>query len=266
MSATKQESSLLGSAAAESKKYPIAEIFTSPQGEGLYTGVLMTFIRIAGCTVGKKIRAQDADWERWHAEGKSFSPTRELPIYTELCHTYDNRPFLCDTNFQTKEALTRGEIVSRIPSGVNHVCITGGEPLAQNLQPLLLALYQKEIYVHIETSGTRPLSESFANFKERDLMGLGPIASGWLWITVSPKLGVRTDMIELASEIKLLVDEDFDLERVPLAVLRKELVYLQPINNEFSIRDDNMKRCLEIQREQPHFRISSQAHKIWGVR
>ena len=38
------------------KKYPVSEIFTSPQGEGLYAGTLMTFVKIHLKIVsGKKV-------------------------------------------------------------------------------------------------------------------------------------------------------------------------------------------------------------------
>ena len=270
------------------KKYPIAEIFTSPQGEGLYTGTLMTFIRFAGCSVGKKMNKQkraemlqkvfplkvnaEHDHFRELPNGELVpeeSAFRIIPEYTEVCTTYDGREFLCDTDFRTKEVLTVEEIVSKIPEGVEHVCLTGGEPLIHDLLPLITAL--KKFFddrlgvkyhmpcIHIETSGTVDVTDSDEfSFDE-----------GYIWLTVSPKLGVLNVMLELADEIKILVDEGFDESKIPEEMKLESWrfsVWLQPVNFEFDVNRANMRRVLELQKKHPSWRISSQAHKIWNVR
>src|SRR5271170_6427812 len=91
------------------KKYPVSEIFTSIQGEGVYTGTVMTFIRLAGCSVGKKIAEKDRAIVNQKAEHFSQPPGVELKPnhlsvlkpYTEICTLYDGREFLCDTDFRT---------------------------------------------------------------------------------------------------------------------------------------------------------------------
>jgi len=239
------------------KKYPIAEIFTSPQGEGLYSGTLMTFVRIAGCSVGKPMTGD----ERTHF---SNLEQKDLALYREKCTLYDGRTFACDTNFQTSEAITAAEIMSRIPDGVEHMCITGGEPLNHDITDLMEAAYDKVVDVHIETSGTVSLKRSWKEFKARHL--IGDSVSGWVWITVSPKKGCLDMMIGLASELKLLVDEDFDISKVPSDWLNKSLVYIQAVNGEHTINRENVNRCLQLQRQYPHLKISNQNHKNWGVR
>jgi 7-carboxy-7-deazaguanine synthase len=102
-------------------KYPVAERFKSIQGEGLYCGTPMAFIRFVGCSVGKDIcHACDADFEQIMPErgGGLFSP-EEL------------RDWVGDYRY---------------------VCLTGGEPLDRNLRPLLDVL---DAASHVETSGTR---------------------------------------------------------------------------------------------------------------
>jgi len=239
------------------KKLPIAEIFTSPQGEGQYAGTLMTFIRIAGCSVGKPMTAE---------ERVAFSSLENtsLPVYREKCTLWDGRTFACDTNFQTKEVLTTHEILERIPDSVEHVCITGGEPLNHDLSVLLNHLKARWIECHIETSGTVPINKAYSQFKLHDL--ISEAANGWLWLTISPKLGCLDYMIDIASEIKFLVDNEFDASKVPEIAKRKYLVYLQPVNYEHSINQSNVKRCLDLQQRHPHWRISNQSHKEWGVR
>jgi organic radical activating enzyme len=253
------------------KKYPVSEIFTSPQGEGLYTGAMMTFVRLAGCSVGKKMTEEERD--RFRLQGVAGTELnmstgldlyKPLPVYTEKCTTWDGREFACDTDFRTKEVLTAGEIIKRVPEGVDRICITGGEPLNHDLTDLLGLAYQLMLDVHIETSGTVPIKKGYPKFEWSDLMGES--VRGWIWLTVSPKFEVLDAMLECASEIKFLVDENFDPEKIPAACKQRSLIYIQPINFENEVNDENMQRCLALQKKFPHWRLSSQAHKIWSVR
>lgn len=172
----------------------------------------------------------------------------------------------CDTDFRTKEALTVEQILERIPEGVNHICLTGGEPLDHPLEALLQELADREYFVHIETSGTVNLTEkAYPSYRWQDSMSRDG-GDGWLWITVSPKFRVLPEMLNLADEIKLLVDENFDVQKIPTEVLNHHLLFIQPINGEFEISRENMDRCLELQKKYPDWRISSQSHKLWKVR
>lgn len=236
-------------------KYHISELFTSPQGEGLYTGTLMHFIRTSGCTVGKPIKDDTA--KEWMLKGKGVKmndayPNQVLPVWQEECTTYDGRKFLCDTDFRSKNKMTVDEIVKTIPEGVEHVCITGGEPLMHDLSHLTDFLDTLDKQIHIETSGTLPLKVGATKLP--------------IWITVSPKFGVLPEMLDRADEIKLLVDEDFDVNKLPPEVLVHPLVFIQPVNETSDIDYENVRRCLEIQQSFPEWRISMQMHKLWHVR
>lgn len=241
------------------KKYPIAERFLSVQGEGLYTGTPMYFIRFAGCSVGKKITTEEGDALR-------CSVLDSVPIYREKCTIYDGREFICDTDFRTKEVMTVDEIVASIPTDVRRVCLTGGEPLDQPLSPLLdvLAFHARNISVHIETSGTKDIVGAYESFSYADLRPEDD--GGWIWLTVSPKKGALPLMLRQASEIKLLVDGGFDVSKLPTEVLEHDLVWIQPVNELNEIDQTNLQRCLDLLREHPSWRLSMQAHKIWKVR
>lgn len=97
----------------------IHEIFTSIQGEGPFTGLPTTFIRLTGCP----LRCQ-----------------------------------YCDTAYAFKGGLNMSiaEVLSKVHDAhANYICITGGEPLAQNLvHELIKALCDLHYQVSIETSGS----------------------------------------------------------------------------------------------------------------
>lgn len=240
--------------------YPIAETFVSPQGEGSWTGTLMLFIRFAGCTVGRPFLA--AERERWF----QLRPTEiTLKPYQEKCCSALGEEFACDTNYRMTEKKSVEGLVALIPSGVDHVCLTGGEPLMHNLAPLVSDLLDHNVMVHIETSGTISFDLLLAALKKH-----------WtdddIWFTVSPKAGYRTECLSQADEIKILIGSDFDEAREDQfrttfsGWIYDKKVCIQPINGEHTIDRGNMDRCLDLQRKYPDLRISTQMHKIWGVR
>ena len=102
----------------------ITEIFRSLQGEGDAVGYPTVFVRLTGC------------------------PLR--------CH-------YCDTAyaFSGGEWWTLEQILGRVRElDARHVCVTGGEPLAQrNCLPLLARLCDAGYEVSLETSGALPVAE-----------------------------------------------------------------------------------------------------------
>jgi organic radical activating enzyme len=200
------------------------------------------------------------------SQRKGIPIINNIPSYREKCTLYDGREFLCDTNFQTSKAMSVQELLDEVPEGVTHICLTGGEPLDRDLEPLLTTLAEEtDCKVHIETSGTIDILKAYQVFVYRDLFDEDH-PNGWIWLTVSPKKNVLAGMLELASEVKLLVDETFDIMNLPLLLLKHELVWLQPVNHEYEINYDNVKRCLKLLEEHPSWRMSMQMHKLWKVR
>lgn len=228
----------------QDRYYPIAETFLSIQGEGLYAGTVMYFIRFAGCNVG---RAPTTDDLVEFKPGKVGAVANGQTEHT-ICTSYAGEEFWCDTNYHMTERLTATELRARIEeSGAEHVCLTGGEPFIHNLLPLCQELYQYSI--HIETSGTIPIPE----------WAVG------CWITCSPKKGYLNENWEYIDEWKFVVGPNFDWDQMPRMRLG-ELVYLSPINNVHTIDEESRKRALDIVMRHPELRLGQQMHKILGVR
>jgi 7-carboxy-7-deazaguanine synthase len=110
----------LGRAAARLK---LTEIFLSIQGEADAVGWPTAFVRLTGC-----------------------------PLRCQYCDT--------QYAFHGGEWFTVDQILERVAQlGVRHVCVTGGEPLAQKGCPVLLrALCDAGYRVSLETSGAMDIS------------------------------------------------------------------------------------------------------------
>lgn len=104
------------------RRLKITEIFHSLQGEADTVGFPTVFVRLTGC-----------------------------PLRCQYCDTA--------YAFHGGEWWTLARIVARVAEfGTRHVCVTGGEPLAQkNCLPLLAMLCDAGHRVSIETSGAMPL-------------------------------------------------------------------------------------------------------------
>ncbi len=102
----------------------ITEIFHSLQGESTLVGLPTVFVRLTGC-----------------------------PLRCQYCDTA--------YAFQGGESQTLPQILERVAAlGARHVCVTGGEPLAQKAcLPLLTALCDAGYRVSLETSGAMPVAD-----------------------------------------------------------------------------------------------------------
>jgi organic radical activating enzyme len=229
--------------------YSVSEKFKSLQGEGVYAGTPMAFIRLTGCSVGKKICQHcDTDFEVRHAwrGGGTFTADQLL-------------------------SWARHEGI-----GYDHVCITGGEPFDYDLEPLIAAFrgyFYADKSIHIETSGTREISHEVR------------IKHG-VWICASPKPGFLESEVMKADEIKVIVPDlgtpaslltlkhdNADRETFRWPTLEDALrwadagkpVFLQPRNGRTDIDPNNLRIVMDILAAHPNLRLSSQLHKILKV-
>jgi 7-carboxy-7-deazaguanine synthase len=201
----------------------IAEIFASIQGEGLRLGEPTIFVRLAGCNL---------------------------------------RCSFCDTKFawtggkdRTRDGILAEIRGLRADFPAAWVCLTGGEPLLQDISGLVRDLKKDGLRVQAETNGTidRILAID--------------------WYTVSPKpleYTVQPRFLRTAKEVKLVVSRELNLDivrRVRKGFPPGTPIFLQPESNRrrsaakaMEILAAGLKEGLE------NIRVSVQLHKILGIK
>ncbi|NNK11404.1 MAG: 7-carboxy-7-deazaguanine synthase QueE [Flavobacteriaceae bacterium] len=198
----------------EGKMLPLMEEFYTIQGEGYHKGTAAYFIRIGGCDVG-------CHWcdvkESWNAE---IHPPTAVKAIVENAAKYS------DT-----------------------IVVTGGEPLTWDMTPLTTQLKEKQLQIHIETSGAYPLSGT------------------WDWICLSPKKNKAPvgDIHLKADELKVIVYNRDDLrfaEEHAAKVSENCVLYLQP---EWSVREKVTPLIVDYVMAHPKWKVSLQTHKYLNI-
>jgi len=135
------------------------------------------------------------------------------------------------------------------------ICLTGGEPLIQDIELLVELLHKNGFQVQIETNGT-----NYQNLK-------------FDWVTVSPKppgYEVAPEFLDQAREVKLVVSKEMSfpvLRRIRSNFPAGVPIFLQPQSN----RIESRSRAMHILRRAlveglPDIRLGVQLHKIYNVR
>ena len=211
--------------------YSVKEMYYTLQGEGANTGRPAVFCRFAGCNL-------------WSGREED----REDAICT-----------FCDTDFVGVDGPGGGrfESASLLASAIEAmwpqksktllgrplVVCTGGEPLLQLDEELVLAFHSLGFEIAVETNGT-----------QQPPPGLD-------WICVSPKAGADW-VLRTGDELKLVYPQ---VNLMPQAVseLDFEHFFLQPMDG--PDRDENTRRAVEYCLDHPQWRLSLQTHKFIGI-
>lgn len=239
--------------------YPIAEEFDSIQGEGVYTGTPMRFIRLAGCNVGRYEKPEAA---RTSAQSRSDFPLVDSGKYA-TCESVFGERFICDTNYQMRYKSD----ISALLRGVyqHHICLTGGEPFMHDLRPFLEECLTRDIMVHIETSGSHDICQKLD----------GLFSAGNVWITCSPKRGFLRQNLHVVSEWKFVVtagvsvsviEKFFDYPQGPSPRVNRRPIFLQPVNNINTVDRESVANVLGMLDRRPEWRLSVQMHKYLELR
>lgn len=234
------------------ERLQVQSVFHTLQGEGPLSGFPATFIRLAGCNLA--------------------------------CHW-------CDTDFESSYEGCGNEmsieqillLVYRVtPPTTRHIVLTGGEPMRQNVGPLIRGLVKKGLKVQIETAGVIPPQEELQPFVEH----------GHLMYVVSPKTPkVHPWYRQHANDWKYIVgaNDAHPEDGLPfrstqkkepltdftsLAIARPPLHpdSLRPVQVWISPRDDQDVHLNALNRQMAvdvclkyGYRLSLQIHKIVGV-
>lgn len=199
------------------------EVFASVQGEGLRQGEPTIFVRLAGCN----LRCSFCDTKRAWGRGRVQSAGQVAGEVRRL----------------------RSDFPAR------WVCLTGGEPLAQHIGPLIRELRKDALSIQVETNGT-----------------FDPLP-GVDWYTVSPKppaYTFRPGFKKKAREVKLVAGRDLTTETV--RAIRRAFppatpVILQPQSNAAWSRRKAIKLLEGALRDGlENIRVSVQLHKILSLK
>lgn len=233
-----------------SDTYPIAEIFYSIQGEGTWTGTPMTFVRLAGCNVGRYFNNQQLE-----LTNPPGTANFELALYQQkkhsICTTFDGTRFLCDTDYHAREGQWTIDAITAEIKGY-HVCITGGEPFMHHIEPLIQRLQREGFNIHIETSGTKPI-----------------LRNPHVWVTCSPKEGFLQENLPYIDEWKFIVGPNTTALSIRQWLKYDKTsrpVYLQAIGGVHANDAEALKRVEQMVKDNPSWRLSAQLHKFLGAR
>lgn len=159
----------------------------------------------------------------------------------------------CDTDWSFSSERTVGEVFGEVPAKVHWLCITGGEPTDQlpAVERLVECAHRRNMRVNLQTSGVREVPEMFD------------------WLTVSPKCGNVTELVQRHGNELKLVYQGQDILRLRAWVWQSRFhrYYLQPhwLPDGTSNIADVARVCCEAAREGLPWRMGIQAHKYAGV-
>ena len=209
--------------------FSVKEIFYTLQGEGANAGRPAVFCRFAGCNL-------------WSG--------REEDRATAICK-------FCDTDFVGVDGTMGGkyptaeDLANRIESQWptkdrkrRFVVLTGGEPMLQIDDALVSSLHSRGFEIAVETNGT-----------VKAVPGID-------WVCVSPKADTVI-VVTHGQELKLVYPQ---LDALPerFADLAFDNFYLQPMDG--PDRLSNSKAAIEYCQKNPQWNLSTQTHKMLGIR
>lgn len=209
--------------------FSVKEIFYTLQGEGANAGRPAVFCRFAGCNL-------------WSG--------REDYRATAICK-------FCDTDFVGTDGSMGGKyksaedlahaIESQWPKPDHKrrfVVLTGGEPMLQINDALVHSLHARGFEIAVETNGTIKA------------------VAGIDWVCVSPKADT-TIVVTQGHELKLVYPQANALPE-GFAGLVFDHFYLQPMDGPDRLA--NSKAAIEYCQNNPQWTLSTQTHKMLGIR
>jgi 7-carboxy-7-deazaguanine synthase len=201
----------------------IIEVFPSLQGEGLRQGEPTVFVRLAGCNLKCSFCDTKPAWEG----GTDYSAAAVADEVRRIRRRYPAR----------------------------WVCLTGGEPMLQDLRRLVGLLKKSSLKIQVETNATR----------------YQPLPVDWYTVSPKPKTyALAPEYKTVAKEIKLVVTKELDLG----TVRKMRLMFPPTIPVLLQVQSNarwSQKRAARLAWQAAeaglaNVRVSLQLHKILGIR
>jgi 7-carboxy-7-deazaguanine synthase len=201
----------------------ISEIFLGIQGEGCNVGIPMVFVRLYGCSMRCQFCDTTYSWEDKDVQ-----------------------------RFNHVEVLTEEQILEKVKSfGCQRVCLTGGEPLEQNINTLCEMLVQAGYKIALETNGSIYSSVVYSMAD---------------WIAVAPKhRGIDGQWLCRANEFKFVIRNTMDLRYAEKVKTAGAIVkWIQPCDADPSC----ISLCAQYILDNPHttLRLGYQLHKLYNLK
>lgn len=253
----------------------ISEMFYTIQGEATFTGMPSLFIRTQGCDVGCGFCDTKFTWPFVQKSGMTpvdtFDPIQrqraQKPKGSFIGKYLNQEKTLLDIPVKYYDEFY-DEIrawANKFSVGVNHIVLTGGEPLRQEeLWRFYEAVAHKNHFrIQMETSGTGEIDDKLLRvIKENPTQ---------FFVTLSPKinmaggLSVNQKIISVCDEIKFPVGKQADLENLKefletYGVPKHIPVWLQPLSQQEKATQLCINAC-----KQEGYRLSIQTHKYINI-
>ncbi len=208
--------------------YAVKEMFLTLQGEGVQAGRRAVFVRFAGCNL-------------WSG--------READRATAICQ-------FCDTDFVGVDGAGGGRFADAAAladavaafwgngAWLRYVVLTGGEPMLQIDDALIDALHARGFEIGVESNGT---------------IAAHP---GIDWLCISPKAG--SDVVQqTGNELKLVWPQPgSDTDAMEDWAFDHHLIQPMDCVDATAARDAAVAFVME----NPKWRLTTQAHKVLGLR
>lgn len=213
--------------------YAVKEMFKTLQGEGAQAGRAAVFCRFAGCNLWS-----GRENDRAHA-ACTFCDTDFVGTDGDGGGTFDDALSLVKAleqcwGFPHKDQHQENRMV----------VFTGGEPLLQLDDALILATKKAGFFIAVESNGTRPAP------------------AGLDWLCISPKMGAAF-VQRHGTELKIIYPQP-GLDLKAYEQLAFQYFFLQPMDG--PQRDSNTALAIQACLDHPRWRLSVQTHKMVGIR
>lgn len=186
-----------------------SETFYSAQGEGQYVGIPSLWMRFFLCNLqcngfGQKNPTNPDTYELPYQtiDISDITNVFDLPVFDKGCdssYTWSKKYKHLITDKTVIEAvdeltalLPHGKFIHPATGQASHMVFTGGEPMIKGTQPGMIEVieefkrrHNKPQYVTVETNGTRPITDEFAEWIEKEYTNKEN--KEWYW-SLSPKL------------------------------------------------------------------------------